>query len=196
MFQYIGAKSKKNWNGHSFFGLDRKDFSIAEGTSELKSLNCERNNIVHPNTAHSETREATWLGVISFGTPNLNTKLCHVTGRKCILLQPGHETIRLVRTDSAVTTLHCKIEYTDAGPIFKCFNPNKPFINCESNVITAVIKDVFNKLQYKPKKRSGYEFFRLLKPEVLKCVLLNENLNNGNNRKQKCLESTKKNCAN
>jgi len=83
-------------------------------------------------------REAAWIGVRKLGIPIVQPKYIHkVSNNKTILLQPGYEAVRTVRSGNNMFELTCKIE---EGPKFCCSVPELEIYN-ESLVATTVVKN-------------------------------------------------------
>ena len=157
-------------NGNWFFGLDRLDVIKMKGLLR-KETEVEANieKIMMPNSI-SATRQASWFGVITFGTPNYDKKyLCSFGGRS-FRLQSGYEALRNMIIDNGKEVIvHCKID-SDIGEniIFKCFSTDEPVFSIESKRPTELVRMLYAHLNISTKKKwSGYEFFGFMKPDVL-----------------------------
>lgn len=186
IFNELNIKPKKNWNGHSFFGLDRKDFPKPVSSTST-------NNPVDMHsyaTSYKSNRDAIWIGVKSLGMPTLDILYQHAI-KKCgrsIYLRPGYEAIRGVRTGNSdkIVELHCQIKSSITGPVFRCYAPSDSEIDFTSNVATSAVTLALEKISHTTKKNwSGYEFFGLLKPDVLNLIIVPPQSDNNDDSKKK-----------
>ena len=123
-------------------------------------------NITH---AVYSQRQASWFGVVNFGTPNYDPKYSCNFGGSSFRLQSGYEALRCIKLpDEKEVILHCKIEEENNFIMYKCFTEDNPLIQCKNLNPTSVVKEAFKLLGVDTKKKwSGYDFFGFLKSDVL-----------------------------
>lgn len=156
-------------NGNVFFGLDRLDVLklVARECTELSTLSAD-----HPLNVSDvcNKRQATWFGVISFGTMVLGEKYVVKLGESSLRLQPGYESLRSIKlAEDKEIMLHCKVDLDHLqNIIFKCFTTDEPVIAIENVSPTVAVKNAFAALGVITKKKwSGYDFFGFMKQEVI-----------------------------
>lgn len=149
LFHSLGTSPKKNWNGHHFFGLDRKDVPkpCIDTDSDAVQVSIENDHGVSTN------RNAVWVGVKSLGRPTLDKKYEYTACGKTIILQPDFESVRAVKINKTAVNLHCKVEESDSGPTFRCFTLKEPLMSCSSITITTAVKSALSQLGYLGKKK-------------------------------------------
>ena len=201
VFEYIGQKPKRMWNGNHFFGLHRKDVQM-----ELKSVNTTSdvtpvsapiandtpvtkgaiNEDTFEQLLHRKNSSTSWLGVISIG----EVKKSHFrqVGSQMIFLPIGYVAARTISVPSAsnidddksVITIHCKISELNGNINFSCTESMSDRLLGSSLNPSEAVRQTLKKLKVTATRRwSGLDFFGLTRKDVINFV-------NSKSRNEEC----------